>query len=249
MENVNNTYFDGYYKDIWKALISPEFSQKEADFIFQYFNLTGSSHVLDIMCGYGRHAIALGKKGVRVTAVDNLDEYITEIKETALHEQLPVTAVKADIIIYEPDDVYDVGICMGNSLCFFDRGDTLKILKKLFHHLKPGGVLFINTWMLAEIVFTKFREREWSQIGDVKLIIESKYLLQPSRVETEHMIVDHQGNTEFKKAIDYIYSIAETEQMLMEAGFSMTDIYSVPGRKRFSLGDSKAYIIARKPKP
>ena len=33
--------------------------------MLQYFNLQPESKVLDLMCGYGRHAIALAKKGIR----------------------------------------------------------------------------------------------------------------------------------------------------------------------------------------
>ena len=55
--------------------------------MLQYFNLQPGSKVLDLMCGYGRHAIALAKKGIEVTAIDNLEEYINEIKDTAEKEQ------------------------------------------------------------------------------------------------------------------------------------------------------------------
>ncbi len=79
MSNINDTYFDGYYKDIWRSIIPEELTVKEVDFMQQYFNLDTGSKVLDLMCGYGRHAIALAKKGIPVTAVDILDEYIDEI--------------------------------------------------------------------------------------------------------------------------------------------------------------------------
>ena len=90
MENINNSYFDGYYKDIWRSLIPVELTAKEIDFMMQYFNLQPGNKVLDVMCGYGRHAIALAKKGLSVTAVDNLDEYIDEINETAVKENLSI---------------------------------------------------------------------------------------------------------------------------------------------------------------
>ena len=83
MENINNSYFDGYYKDIWRTLIPSELTVKETDFMLQYFSLQPGNKVLDLMCGYGRHAISLAEKGIEITAVDNLDEYITEINEVA----------------------------------------------------------------------------------------------------------------------------------------------------------------------
>lgn len=246
MENVNNSYFDGYYKDIWKNIIPAELTIREVDFIQQHFKIQPGSRVLDIMCGYGRHAIALGKKGVEVTAVDNLNEYIAEIKTTAAEESLPVKAVRSDIIKYEADGLYDLALCMGNSLCFFDKNDTTTILKMIARHLRPGGHFLINTWMLAEIAFNGFRDKSWTKVGDLKYITESKYLLRPSRIETDHLILAPGGKMETKTAVDYIYSISEMENLLTDAGFEMVEVYSIPGKKRFTLGDPRAYIIGRR---
>src|SRR4030095_14376380 len=121
MENVNNTYFDGYYKDIWRTYIPTELTGKETDFMVRHFNLHPGSKVLDIMCGYGRHAIALAERQISVTAVDNLPDYIGEISETSERKNLPIRAIKADVIDYRPDEMFDLAICMGNSLCFFNR--------------------------------------------------------------------------------------------------------------------------------
>ena len=246
MENVNNSYFDGYYKDIWRNFIPAELTVKEVDFIISHFKLEPGNKVLDIMCGYGRHAIALAKKGIGVTAVDNLGEYINEIQETVVNGKLPIVAVKADVANYEANGIFDLALCMGNSLCFFDRKNNIRLLKMIAEHLKPGGNFFINTWMLAEIAFNGFREKAWSDVGALKFITESKYLLQPSRIETDHLILAPDGRTETKKAVDYIYSIAETEQLLNEAGFVMKEVYSIPGRKKFTLGEPRAYIVAEK---
>src|SRR5688500_17200370 len=123
MENINNNYFDGYYKDIWKFIIPAELTVREAEFMLRYFNLGKESKVLDMMCGYGRHAIALAQKGVAVTAIDNLDDYIEEIKNIANKENIPVIAIKADMANYTPNELFDLAICMGNSLNFFSEAE------------------------------------------------------------------------------------------------------------------------------
>ena len=246
MSNVNDTFFDGYYKDIWRSLIPAELTVKETDFLVQHFDLRPGSQVLDIMCGYGRHALALGRQGIEVMAVDNLTDYISEINETATTETLPVKAAKADIAEFEAEGVFDLALCMGNSLCFFPREDVAKILKMVSAHLRTGGHFLINTWTIAEIAFNNFQARGWTRSGDFKFLADSKYLLQPSRIETEQLTLSPDGKTETKNAVDYIYSIAETEALLVEAGFSMEEVYSIPGRKKFTLGEPRAYIIARK---
>ena len=90
-ENINDSFFDGYYKDIWRALIPEALTKAEVDYLVNEARLKTGSKVLDLMCGYGRHALSLARLGINVTAVDNLADYINEIKEIAGKENLPVT--------------------------------------------------------------------------------------------------------------------------------------------------------------
>jgi len=246
MSNINDNFFDGQYKDVWKALIPEQLTIKEVEFMLSYFNLQPGSKVLDIMCGYGRHAIALAEKEIHVTAVDNLSEYIDEIKKTVEERSLPVKAIKADVATYEADDMFDLAICMGNSLNFFDAEDVKHIFENIAAHLKPGGHLLINTWSLEEIAIQTFKEHSSGEIKGVKLESTCTYLLHPTRIETISIMTGADGQIETKKAVDYIFSVAEMEAMLNKAGLLMKEVYSIPGRKKFTVGEPRAYIVAEK---
>ena len=246
MSNINDSFFDGYYKEIWKSIIPDELTVKEVDFMIPYFNLKEGSRVLDLMCGYGRHAIGLARKGIKVTAVDNLADYIDEIKEQAKKENLPLEPVQISALDFKTDERFDLAICMGNSLNFFDSVDTLKLLSKISSFLKPGGQLLINSWSIAEIAFKNPKEKNWSQIGDMKFLTESKVLFNPTRIETESIIISPDGQTEVKQGIDYIFSLNELETMLNISGFNLKEVYSIPGRKKFTVGEPRVYLVAEK---
>ena len=246
MSNINDTFFDGYYKEIWRCLIPDELTVKEVDFMLPYFNLEPGSKVLDLMCGYGRHAVALARKGISVTAVDNLGDYTNEISEVAEKEQLPLKVEKRDVINYKIEGNFDLAICMGNSINFFNADDVTKLLTNISAHLKKGGHLLINSWSIAEIAIKNFKEKSWSTIGDMKFLTDSKILFHPTRIETESITISPDGKTENKTGIDYIFSINEMEAMLKSAGFILKEVYSIPGRKKFTLGEPRAYIVAEK---
>jgi SAM-dependent methyltransferase len=246
MANINDTYFDGQYKDIWKALIPAEFTAKEVDFMMHYFNLQSGSRVLDLMCGYGRHAMGLAERGVEVTAVDNLSEYIEEIRTNAEVRGLPIEVQKQDVTSYEPTGMYDLVICMGNSLNFFDAENVQRIFQNVSTHLKADGHILINSWSIAEITFKHFVPNGWSQVGDVKFLTDSKILFRPTRIETTNYIIGGNGQTEIKEALDYIYSLNELAYMLTTAGLSFNEIFSVPGKRKFLIGDPRVYLIATK---
>ena len=246
MSNINDVFFDGHYKDIWKTLIPAELTVKEIDFMVPHFNLQPGSRVLDLMCGYGRHALALGRKGIAVTAVDNLPEYIDEVRKTAEAEQLPVTAVCAPVIGFQPDALFDLAICMGNSFNFFTREEAVQLLSKIASSMKSGGELLINSWSIAEIVFSKKQLNSWEKIGDLLFLNEARMEFSPTRMEFDSIIITPDGKQEQKKGVDYIYSLNEMEAMLKEAGLQLKEVYSIPGRKKFTLGEPRAYLVALK---
>jgi SAM-dependent methyltransferase len=245
-ENINNSFFDSHYKEIWRELIPEELTIREIDFMLQQFNLRLGNKVLDIMCGYGRHAIGLAKKGIHVTAVDNLSDYISEIKKAAKEENLPITCIETDVINFAATDIYDLAICMGNSLNFFNEENTIKLIKTISKSMKSGGRFLIHTWSLAEIVTKNFKEKSWSYVGDFKFLTDSKYLFNPSRIEADYFFIASDGTTEKKNGIDYIFSINEIQAMLKKFDFEIKDIYSIPGKKKFTVGEPRAYIVAEK---
>src|SRR6266498_1659716 len=164
--NINNIFFEGSYKHAWKGIIPTGLTEAEVDFIQEIAALNNDKKILDIMCGYGRHTLELARRGVQVTSIDNLQEYIEEIKTKASEQNLSVDAIQADVLHAGLTDTYDAAICMGNSFAFFDRADAVTILKNISSHLKPDGVLIINSWMIAEIAIKYFKERDWHYAGE-----------------------------------------------------------------------------------
>jgi len=236
--------FDGIYKDLWKEIVPEGLTQAEVEFILRVGNLNQGCKVLDIMCGYGRHALGLASNGVHVTAVDSLSKYIQSIEESNASSN--ITAILSDIRDLEIEERFDSVICMGNSFSSFNRNEAVFILKKVFSLLKPKGVFILNTWMISEIICRKFKEREWFQINGFKYILENRWLLRPTRIQTTHLIISENGSTESKEDMDYIFSFSEIDEIFKTIGFKLGKIYSTPRMKEFAMGDEYAYIIASK---
>jgi cyclopropane fatty-acyl-phospholipid synthase-like methyltransferase len=246
-QNINNSFFEGSYKHAWKGIIPPGLTEAEVDFIQDVASLEAGSKVLDIMCGYCRLALDLARRGVKVTAIDNLPDYVEEIKDNAARENLPIEASTADVLHAKLHEAYDAVICMGNSFAFFDKEDAVKIIRNVASHLTPGGVFIINSWMIAEIAIKYFKEKDWHYAGDYKCMLEYKYCFSPSRIESEQTIISPEGTIETVKGIDYIFSLDEFGQILIEGGLKTREVFSTPRKKRFALGDGRAYIVAGKP--
>lgn len=244
--NINDTFFKGLYKEVWKKLIPPGLSEVECSFIEEAAALQKEDRVLDLMCGYGRHTLPLAKKGYSVTAIDNLEDYINEINETASVEALPVQAIAAPVLTAGFLHQYKAVICMGNSFAFFNRENAINLLKKVSAHLLPEGSFIINSWMIAEIAIKHFKEREWLNVEDYKYLMHYWFHFNPHRIESEHTVLATNGRVEVINGIDYIFTLAELETMFQEAGLTTKAVYSTPKKRPFKLGDSTAYILVVK---
>jgi cyclopropane fatty-acyl-phospholipid synthase-like methyltransferase len=244
--NINDNFFQGGYKEVWRKLIPLGLSEAECSFIEEEAALQGNDKVLDLMCGYGRHALELGRRGHAVTAIDNLQDYVTEIITNAAAENLPVTAFAAGALEAQLTGQYKAILCMGNSFAFFSKEDALSLLKKIAAHLQPDGLFFLNTWMIAEIAIRHFREHEWYKIDDYKYLLEYKYFFNPSRIESEHTIVTPEGTIEVIHGVDYIFTLDELESLFRQAGLRLKNVYSTPKKRTFRMGDNKAYLVIEK---
>jgi SAM-dependent methyltransferase len=240
----NRGFFDGIYQEVWRQMIPPQLTPAEADFIEDVCQLQKGQPVLDLMCGYGRHALELAQRGYPVTAIDSAEGYIREVQAQASAAHLPLKAYVGDVVALQLDNTFGAAICMGNSFSFFDEALLQQLLRQLRSALLPGSCFIINTWMIAEIIFRHFQEREWHQVAEYKYLIESRYFTQPSRVESDHTILLPGGGTEILSGVDYIYSLAELEKLLELHGFSIREVFYTPRKRKFQLGDNKAYIVA-----
>lgn len=242
----NDSFFDGIYKEVWRKLIPPGLSEAECSFIEDVAALQEGDKVLDLMCGYGRHALELARRGYSVTALDNLKDYIDEINNTAAAEQLVIDAWASGALEAELSQQYKAIICMGNSFAFFGKDDVRLLLRKIARHLAQEGILLINTWMIAEIAIRHFREHEWYRVEGYKYLLEYKYCLQPSRIESEHTLITPEGKVEVIRGVDYLFTLDELDTLFREAGLRLRDVYSTPKKRTFRMGDNRAYLVVEK---
>lgn len=243
-KNVNDSFFDGCYANIWRNTVPNETTSNELRFLVNHFNLTSDHQVLDLMSGYGRHAIELSRKGIKTTVVDNLYKYINELEAIKVSENLPMECICSDVLKFSSSRKFDLAICMGNSLNFFDENDSFRLMSSVAKKLKANGSFIINSYCLAESAIKNFSWRSWYDDGNYKILVERKYLLRPARIESKFTFIHKDGMLEVKDAIDYIFSLSEMERMLEKAGFFVSDVFSILGEKVYEFGHPVAYIFA-----
>lgn len=102
--------------------------------------LPAGSHILDAGCGHGKPVIArILEKGYRVTGTDLSPKMLERAREHFPTVEL-LNQMVSDI---RSESEYD-GACSFSSMLYLDPIDLSHSIHRLYHAIKPGGLLFLH---------------------------------------------------------------------------------------------------------
>ena len=145
-----------------------EDTENQVEFIIKTMQLCGGERILDLACGYGRHALALARRGFDVVGVDFTPSYIDDAISNA-----PPNArfICADIRDVGFEGEFDVVLNMGGgAIGYFETDEeNLKTFDVIARALKPGGKHFMDVCN-AEHAERHFPKRHW-EVGKKALAL------------------------------------------------------------------------------
>lgn len=137
-----NSYSERWF-EFFHVPIGEERTTREAEFVCTLAPLPEFRRVLDVCCGMGRHARALGGRGYSVTALERDEPAIAQ----ARHLDGGPEYVRADVRDYKPQaSAYDLIIVMGQSFGYFDAKTNREWLARLATGIRSGGRIILDLW-------------------------------------------------------------------------------------------------------
>jgi SAM-dependent methyltransferase len=167
-------WFDKFFdKNYNKAYIhlDKERTEKDCNFIREMLNLQVEHDILDIPCGFGRHAIQFTKDGYKITGMEYHPDQIDEAKQNMQKEGVTFPLVQADMRNIPHKNRYDRLYNYFTSFGYFSDEENEKTIGEFHKALKPGGLVLI------ELANRDYFLRE-CQGSSVQRLEDEKILLQ-----------------------------------------------------------------------
>ena len=147
LNDIHKIYTDDdqWYRKIWTLAIQEmswvEQTKEQVDFIWEVLTLNGGEVILDLACGFGRHALEFAQRGCRVVGVDITTAYIDEAKKQASEQGLDASFICADLRDLQFTKEFDVVLNLADGAIGYLENDVenLKIFDQIAAALKPGG--------------------------------------------------------------------------------------------------------------
>ena len=247
-DNWYEDFFQGINCEIWEKAIPVETTKQEVDFLESELNLQKGQHLLDIPCGFGRHAIEFAKKGFYVTGIDISKAFIKGLTEKIHAEGLNIKAIQADILTVQLTEKFSGAICLGNSFGYFNFDKMKLFIEKVSSSLERGSKFIINSGMIAESIlpnFSNYLKHKSYTVENITMDVTNIYNAGDSYM-ISHLLYTKESKTEQHSYKHYVFTLGEVKRLLKLYGLSTIATYSSMSKMEYNLGDQQIYIVAQK---
>ena len=165
------TFFDAAYVAQLREEKPPAQTRREVDFLLRALRPAPGARILDVPCGYGRHASALARRGFRVVGVDLSRAMIAEARRR-FAEGPRLAFVRADMRRIAFRGEFDAVVNLYTSFGYFTPAQNQAVLRRLARALRPGGTLLVDH--RDPIYDATLPRRPWYRAGAKRFILEDR---------------------------------------------------------------------------
>lgn len=239
-------WFEGLADHLGSAYLRYSFTkgtEQEVEFLVEVLGLESGQRVLDVGCGPGRHAHALGRRGIEVVGVD-ISERFVEIARRDAPPGVTFERVDARALSYDADFDAAISLCQG---AFGLQGGPAggaagltgdgEVLAGIARALRPGGVA-------ATSAFSAY-----FQVAH--LVAPTTFDADAGVAHERTLIKDEQGTDAETDLWTTCFTPRELRLLARAAGLEPEHVWSVePGRyarRPPDLEHPEHLLVARKP--
>lgn len=238
-----------FFRSFW-PWVGPAITEHYADTgrevrgLLRLVRLRPRARILDVPCGYGRHALELAQRGFRVTGVDISPQLLARAREAAAASGVAAEFHRADMRRLRYRQRFDAALNLFSSFGYFGDAGDLQVLKKFRRALRPEGRLVLHLatrdWSLR-----KFQPRDRSRMGEYVVTQKRSFDFETSTLTMQWTA--RRGRQVRRGTVCLrLYSAHELVRMLKQARFSEVKVWGDWDRRPVALNSRRLVIVGRR---
>lgn len=242
-----------WYAELFKHLrpyfrfISQKTTNDQARYLINKLRLKSGMSLLDCPCGNGRISIPLAKAGIRVTGIDLNQEYLDELIAKAKRAKLEIPTARADMRRINYKNKFDAAGNLWTSFGYFeDERENVRVLKKIYEALKPGGRFCLHV-VNRDFIIAHYTDKDWQEMGEV-LFTESRTFDYAKSINRAVWTVREPGSTTRHEIGIRMYSYHELITMFRKVGFVDIEGFGSTKDEPISRKTIMMWVFGTKPK-
>lgn len=248
MIETTTPWYKSWFNSPWYTQLYQHRTEQEAHEAVQLVRdiagLTPGAKVLDLCCGFGRHAYALAEHGYHVTGLDASDHLISIATERFPHQN--VRYIIGDMRSEYPDAPYDAIVNFFTSFGYFDtHEENQQVINTIADCLAPGGV-FVLDFFNASLVRKTLNPESMNMVGET-MIIQERWIDEPHVRKRITVNVPCSAEHTFEEQV-CLYAHQDLLSMIAGAGLDARTLCgSYEGAAFEEESSDRCIIIATKP--
>ena len=239
----DSRFFEEAWPTISRGLESEADAESEIGWIVGHVEPPVGGRVLDAPCGFGRHAMALARRGFDVTGVDLSETELRRAKDRAAAAGLPLQLVRQDMRDMDFSGEFDLALNLFSSIGFFTDDEDRLLIDRFCTALKPGGAFVLDT-RNRDFVIHDVTSGETVRLPEGTARVENGFDVRTSRIEQDWWLEPerrHLGRLEIR-----LYSAHELLRMLRPERWSRVELFGGLDGRPFVLESPRIVLVATK---
>lgn len=228
--------------------MTPQQTEREVGFLLEALQLPQGGRVLDIGCGYGRHAMEIAARGYKTVGLDLSLPLLIRATDAARRVGVNVDFVHGDMRDMTFDGEFDAAYSFFTTFGYFDDDTNRRVAVGICKALRPGGRLVLDL-INRDYLIGDLPTRVWWQGDGCVVLEEVDFNYFTSRLQVQRQIIIEDGRQLEQEISIRAYSLHEIGKVLHHAGFRVIEVSGgLDLRGRFYGNESRQLLVVAEKK-
>jgi len=235
-------FFDASYVAALREEKPLRQTRLEVEFVLRSLRPPEGARILDLPCGYGRHAALLARRGFRMVGVDLSPAMLAEARRR-FAEGPRLRFRRDDMRRIEFREEFDAVINLYTSFGYFTPTQNVTALRRMARALRPGGRLLVDHRDPA--YDAGLPRRLWYRSGRKRFVLEERHFDRDTKITNSTQLIVTAGQRWVaQKTLRFQeFSLPQWRRMLHRVGLTFLRAYSGYDGRRYRAGSTGRLIV------